>query len=166
MDEEAPASADSAEVGKALAGARLTVAVAESCTGGLLAGSLTEVAGASAYFVGGVVAYSDEVKVRELGVDPATIRERGAVSRETAEEMASGIARRFGADIGVSVTGIAGPGGGSAEKPVGTVWLAVSLGGEIRSRGERFRGDRARIREESVRAAMALLLNAVQRRQG
>ena len=106
-----------------------TIAVAESCTGGLMAARLTDRAGSSAYFAGGVVAYSNEAKVELVGVDPALIERFGAVSTEVAEALADGAMTRFGADIGVGITGIAGPDGGTEEKPVG---LGVLLGQRAR----------------------------------
>jgi nicotinamide-nucleotide amidase len=102
------------------------VATAESCTGGRIAAAFTENAGASEYFLGGVVAYDNEVKIGVLGVSLETLQQHGAVSRQTAEEMAQGVRRLTGADFAISTTGIAGPGGGSPEKPVGTVWIAVA----------------------------------------
>jgi nicotinamide-nucleotide amidase len=135
-----------------------TVAVAESCTAGLLAGRLTERPGASEYFKGGVVAYSDEAKTELLGVDAGLIERHGAVSPEVAEAMADGALERFGADVVCSVTGIAGPGGGSEEKPVGYVCFCVkSAKGELLPRDIVLPGDRADIRERSVVVAMHLL---------
>lgn len=104
----------------------LTLATAESCTGGAIASRLTAMAGASAYFMGGVVAYSNEVKESQLGVSQSTLATHGAVSEQTAREMAEGARRRLGADLAIATTGIAGPDGGTEEKPVGTVWIAVS----------------------------------------
>jgi nicotinamide-nucleotide amidase len=102
------------------------LAVAESCTGGLIAHRLTNAPGSSRYFLGGVVAYANEVKERVLGVRPGTLREDGAVSREAALEMARGVRRLLGADIAISATGIAGPTGGMPEKPVGLVYVALA----------------------------------------
>ena len=113
-------------VGRALAAKRLSLAVAESCTGGLVGHRLTEVPGSSAWFRGGVVAYADDVKQQLLGVRAATLERHGAVSEETAAEMADGVRRSLGADLGVGVTGIAGPTGGTPEKPVGTVCFALA----------------------------------------
>jgi len=112
-------------VGQLLLQKKLTLALAESCTGGLISQRITRVAGSSAYFLGGAVTYSNAEKVRALGVDPATLDRVGAVSQETALEMSQGIRQRTGADIGLSVTGVAGPSGGSPDKPVGTVWASI-----------------------------------------
>ncbi len=106
-----------------------TLAVAESCTGGLVAKRMTDLAGASDVFRGGVVAYANEVKIDQLGVDPSELAEHGAVSEVVARRMAEGAARRFGADAGIGITGVAGPGGGTEEKPVGTVWYAAACEG-------------------------------------
>ena len=113
-------------IGAVLTERKLTLAAAESCTGGLIGHRLTNVPGSSTYFLGGVVAYSYDAKERLLGVHHATLYDYGAVSRETALEMAHGARRVFGADLAVSVTGIAGPGGGLPGKPVGLTWIALS----------------------------------------
>jgi len=132
------------------------LAVAESCTGGLVGAKLTDVPGSSAWFAGGIVAYANEVKTRELGV-PAEILDRdGAVSEAVAVAMADGVRERFSADAGLSITGIAGPTGGSPEKPVGTVVIAVSAGPAV-VRTFRFVGDRPMVRQQSVVAALELL---------
>ena len=137
------------------------MATAESCTGGLLAKTITDIPGASAHYAGGVVAYSNDVKVRHLGVDPASLEEHGAVSRVVALEMAAGAARRFRAGLAMAVTGIAGPGGGTPEKPVGTVWLAVALaGGRAVAAQERFPGDRDSVRRASVARVLELAAEA------
>ena len=135
-----------------------TIAVAESCTGGLLAARLTDRAGSSAYFLGGGVVYSNEAKVDIAGVDPALIERHGAVSTEVAEALGRGIAARFGAEIGVGITGIAGPGGGTAEKPVGLVCISVcDRDGRRITRSTRMPGGRRDIRERSVTVSMHLL---------
>lgn len=115
-------------VGKMLAERSLTIAAAESCTGGLLSDAITDIPGSSEYMLGGVVAYANRAKVNYLGVDEADIERYGAVSREVSLKMAAGVAAKFNADIGVSTTGIAGPGGGTDEKPVGTVWMGFKIG--------------------------------------
>lgn len=141
----------------ALRAARATVAVAESCTGGLVGKRLTDHAGSSDVVLGGVIAYADEVKVRDLGVPPALIAEHGAVSEPVARAMAEGAARHFGASASIALTGIAGPGGGTAEKPVGTVWAATSLGGVVDAFVGHFTGDRDGVRARAAQAAMASL---------
>jgi nicotinamide-nucleotide amidase len=145
-----------------------TVAVAESCTGGLLAGRLTERPGSSAYVLGGVVAYSNEAKRALAGVDPALIERAGAVSAEVADALADGALARFGADVGIGVTGVAGPGGGTSEKPVGRVHVSVvaregdaaagTAGGRARiARKLDLPGSRADVRERTTTVALHLL---------
>ena len=136
-----------------------TVAVAESCTGGLLAARLTDRAGSSAYFAGAVVPYSNRAKVALVGVDPSLIERVGAVSTEVAEALALGATQRFEADVGIGITGIAGPGGGSEEKPVGLVCFSVlsdSAGVSI-TRSMRLPGGRADVRDRASTIAMHLL---------
>lgn len=144
-----------AVVGSRLAILGRTLAVAESCTGGILSERLTEAAGASAFFLGGIISYANAVKQRLLRVRPSTIRRWGAVSAATAREMAEGVRDHLGADWGLSVTGIAGPAGGTARKPVGTVFIGLAVPGAttIVFR-HRFFGDRARIRAASAQAAL------------
>lgn len=113
-------------IGQLLVENKLTISTAESCTGGAIASILTSVAGSSRYFMGSIIAYSNEVKLNQLGVQASTLQQYGAVSEQTVAEMAEGIRKRLGTDIGISTSGIAGPDGGSPEKPVGTVWLAYS----------------------------------------
>jgi PncC family amidohydrolase len=143
----------------------LTLATAESCTGGMLSCVLTEIPGASGFFQGGIIAYHNSLKKDHLGVSDRTLREHGAVSRSTALAMAKGCRERFGTDLAVSVTGIAGPGGGSVEKPVGLVFLAVDGMGASVSDEERFSGDRARIRAQAVARALSMVLDVVTVRQ-
>jgi nicotinamide-nucleotide amidase len=131
-----------------------TIAVAESCTGGLLASRLTDIPGSSDYVIGGVVAYSNDVKIRELGVPRELIETYGAVSEPVGVAMADGIRARFAADIGVGITGIAGPGGGSPEKPVGMTVIAVSHGGGVTVRTHRFRGARQMVKFWAAQIAM------------
>lgn len=135
----------------------LTLGLAESCTGGLVAKRLTDPAGASAAIVGGIVAYANSVKEDILGVGADTIARYGAVSAETAREMASGARRVLGADIALSITGIAGPTGGSAEKPVGTVWIGIARGERTEAEHFRFDGERDTIRTRAADAALDLL---------
>lgn len=150
------------QVAALLAGRR--VATAESCTAGLLTARLTERAGSSAYVAGGVVAYANEAKSELLQVDEALLAEHGAVSEPVAAAMATGVLAGFDADTAVAITGIAGPGGGSADKPVGTVCFAVQLaGGEPVTRTVRLPGDRTDIRERSTTVAMHMLRRALQR---
>ena len=137
----------------------LTLAVAESCTGGLLGGRITEVPGASKVFLGGVIAYADRVKVDRLGVDPGLFADgHGAVSAAVATAMAKGVRQRFGASLAIAITGIAGPHGGTPGKPVGTVWLAALGPGDLvnvhRIQAE---GDRQAIRLAAVADAIRLL---------
>lgn len=136
----------------------LTVAVAESCTGGLLSGRLTELDGASAVFPGALVVYANEAKQRLAGVDPALIERHGAVSGEVAQALADGARTQLAAAIGIGVTGIAGPAGGSPEKPVGTVWLSVvGNAGERLTRHVRIPGNRADVRDRSTTVALHML---------
>jgi nicotinamide-nucleotide amidase len=142
------------------------IATAESCTAGLLAARLTDRPGSSAYVIGGVVSYANEAKVELLGVDPGLIAAHGAVSAEVAEAMAAGALQRFDADTAVAITGVAGPGGGTEEKPVGTVWFCVRLAGPGESgttitRCIQVPGERADVRERSTTVAMHLLRRAL-----
>ena len=142
----------------------MKLSCAESCTGGLVQGALTSVPGSSDAFLGGVVAYSDEAKRKVLGVDPEVLTRHGAVSGECARAMAEGVLRLYGASLAVSVTGIAGPGGGSEEKPTGTVWFAVASMEEGGVRSSAFlrnlRGDRDGVRERAVACALSALWRA------
>jgi nicotinamide-nucleotide amidase len=136
----------------------LSIAVAESCTGGLVAARLTDRPGASEYVLGGVVAYSDAAKTALVGVDPALIERFGAVSVEVAKALADGARERFGADVGIGVTGVAGPGGGTPEKPVGLVCLSVSRrSGERLTRRVELPGGRADVRDRSTTVAVHML---------
>lgn len=165
------------DIGLFLVRLGLTLATAESCTGGLLAHRITNIAGSSAYFVGGLVTYANEVKETELGVRPETLVAHGAVSKETALEMARGARARIGADVSLSTTGIAGPGGGTQEKPVGLVYVGLSAsemercerylwsGGHGASNYDSGIGsvdERLANKEKSVDAALRLLLSYLQ----
>ncbi|MDD2865907.1 MAG: nicotinamide-nucleotide amidohydrolase family protein [Candidatus Omnitrophica bacterium] len=135
----------------------LTLAVAESCTGGLIASRLTDIPGSSDYFLAGIVAYANEAKIGVLGIDRETIRKFGAVSRQTAMAMAQNVRHLFGAHIGLAVTGIAGPSGGSTAKPVGTVFISVSLGHRTYFKKYQFNGNRLKIKKLAKNAALELL---------
>ena len=139
----------------------LFLAVAESCTGGLLAKRITDRPGSSAYFRGGVIAYADGIKSEILGVDESVLEAEGAVSEAAAVGMAQGVAERLGADVGIGVTGIAGPEGGTEEKPVGTVWCGVTYRGRGVAAHRIFPGDREAIRERAAQAALHLLFKTV-----
>ena len=138
-----------------------TVSVAESCTGGLLGAALTELPGSSCYFLGGIQAYANEVKVDLLGVSHETLLSFGAVSEEVASEMAGGIQRLTGSDWAISTTGVAGPDGGSCEKPVGTVWISVVGCDGVCSQKLTLDGGRADVRQGSVRRALSMLLEGL-----
>ena len=136
---------------------RLTIAVAESCTGGLLGARLTSISGSSAVVLGGVIAYANEVKSGLLGVREADLREHGAVSEPVARQMAEGVRDRLAASIGISITGIAGPDGGTADKPVGTVWIAAAFSDGTRTRLLRLLGDRDEIRRRATQSSLELV---------
>jgi nicotinamide-nucleotide amidase len=136
----------------------LTLAVAESCTGGLLSHVLTGVSGSSQYFLGGLIAYSNEVKIENLGVQEQTILLHGAVSQETAQKMAENIREKFKADFGLSTTGIAGPTGGTPAKPVGLVWLGISTEAESETFECHFTGGRDQVKMSTVHEILHLLL--------
>jgi nicotinamide-nucleotide amidase len=146
-----------AVVGDLLRANRLTIAVAESCTGGLLSSRLTDVPGSSDYVERGIVCYSNRSKTEWLGVPPALIAEQGAVSEPVALAMATGVRARSGTEVGVGITGIAGPGGGTAEKPVGTVSIAVVVHASERVRTFRFVGSREQVKFQAAQAAMDML---------
>jgi nicotinamide-nucleotide amidase len=124
----------------------LTLSLAESCTGGLISKRITDVPGSSAFFLGGAVTYGNDAKVRMLGVPDEILDSRGSVSAECAVAMAEGVRSRFGSDLGLAVTGIAGPGGGTEEKPVGTVFISLVTPDECRTERFRFTGNREEIR--------------------
>jgi len=139
------------------------MAVAESCTGGKLGDMITSVPGSSDYFLGGIISYSNSAKVGLLGVDPEALRTLGAVSEEVAVQMADGVRAAFGADIGMSTTGIAGPGGGSAEKPVGLVYIAASTKDGTSCRRLMSAGARDEIKTRSSESALAFALELLAR---
>jgi len=152
--------ADAARRLKAMAA---TVATAESCTGGGLGWRLTARPGSSAYFLGGVIAYDNAVKVRVLGVRPSTLARHGAVSSPVAAEMALGVRRRLGSGYGVGVTGVAGPDGGTARKPVGLVFIGVADASGCCVKQFRFCGGRAAVRRAAVGAALSMLADRLKR---
>lgn len=144
-------------VAEKLVARKLTLATAESCTGGLVGHRLTNVAGSSDWFLGGVVAYANESKVRDLGVSEESLSREGAVSQAVAGQMAEGVRRRFGSDFGLGITGIAGPGGGTDQKPVGLVYIALADAQGTEVREHRFAGRRAIVKEWSAQMALDLL---------
>lgn len=146
-------------IGKLLNERSLTLAAAESCTGGLVSSRITDVAGSSAYFLGGIVSYSNEAKASLLGVSWDTLNQKGAVSKETVIEMARGARRVFNTDIAVSVSGIAGPGGGTPDKPVGTVWVGLATPSGEEARHFIWDGDRIRNKYLSSEAALQFILD-------
>jgi PncC family amidohydrolase len=141
--------------------AGMTVTTVESCTGGLLSATLVDVSGASDVFYQGVVTYANEAKVRLVGVKEATLQAHGAVSEETAREMAEGGAKAANADAALSVTGIAGPGGGTKEKPVGLVYIGCYVNGKTIVKKNLFTGNRREVREQAVETALKLLLECL-----
>ncbi len=152
-------------LGARLKRARLTAATAESCTGGLLGGRLTSIPGSSAWYLGGVVAYDDSVKTKLLGVKAAVLKKHGAVSEESARAMAAGARKATGAKIGISITGVAGPGGGTKEKPVGLVHICVAgPGARVRAKRLSIHGARETVRSRAATAALALLKEALDER--
>lgn len=143
----------------------LTIATAESCTGGLIAHQLTNVSGSSAYFMGGVVAYSNEIKERVLGVSDETLSVYGAVSQECAREMARGARRLLDTDVAISTTGIAGPTGGTPEKPVGLVYVALAAQDFERCEQHLWRGDRLENKRRTAGAALEMLRQYLETRR-
>lgn len=137
----------------------LKLSVAESCTGGLIASRITDIAGSSEYFDAGIVTYSNAAKTRLLGVPEELLIRHGAVSRETAESMAEGVRRATGSHVGISVTGIAGPGGGSDLKPVGTVFIGISCEDGVLVKGFLFKGDRKEVRQQASDAALQMVID-------
>ncbi len=146
-----------AEIGNMLIARSLKLAMAESCTGGLIGHRVTNIPGSSEYYQGSVTAYAYEAKERLLGVKPETLLTFGAVSEETVLEMASGVKQALASDIGLSVSGIAGPGGGLSLKPVGTVWIGISTPTGVWAEKYLFNGDRLHIKEQAAEAALQYL---------
>jgi PncC family amidohydrolase len=149
------------KVARILIKRKMTIALAESCTGGLVAHSLTNVPGSSTYFICGVVAYANSAKSNVCGVKPETIHKHGAVSQETALELAKNIRLISRAHVGLALTGIAGPGGGSSAKPVGTVFIACSTGHRAFFKKYLFKGNRLRIKTQAKNAALKFLLQCL-----
>jgi nicotinamide-nucleotide amidase len=147
------------KIGKLLQERSLTIGVAESCTGGILAGRITDIPGSSAYFVAGLVTYSNKAKTKFLAVPDEIITRHGAVSNAVAERMAEGARYAAGVDIGLSVTGIAGPAGGSPEKPVGTVFVALATKKDVFVRKFLFSGNRHEVRKRASEEALTMLLD-------
>lgn len=139
-----------------------TMCCAESCTGGLIGAAMTDMAGSSEYFLGSAVTYSNEAKMKLLGVREQTLADHGAVSEETASEMALGAAALFGADYSVAITGIAGPGGETPTKPVGLVYIAVSDGSRVVVTKNNFEGGRQQVRDSTVMEACGLLKDFIE----
>jgi PncC family amidohydrolase len=152
------------KIGKILQERSLTVGLAESCTGGLLASRITDVPGSSAYFMAGLVTYSNEAKTKFLSVPDTIIARHGAVSSEVAGRMAKGVRAAAGVDIGLSITGIAGPAGGSPEKPVGTVFIALAVKKKAFVKKFLFSGNRREVRKNSSEEALTLLLDYLEGR--
>lgn len=150
------------EIGKLLVANNLSLSTAESCTGGGVAALITSVPGSSGYFKGGIVAYDNEVKKNLLGVSPETLSAYGAVSRETVIEMAKGAMNRLKTDCAIATSGIAGPGGGTLEKPVGTVWIAVAYKNEIVTMKQEGDDGRAGNVEKAIKNALIMLRNGLE----
>jgi nicotinamide-nucleotide amidase len=151
----------SSQVGRRLTDNNLTIATAESCTGGLLSHVLTNVSGSSGYFIGGVVAYSNQIKNAILGVRPETLEAFGAVSEATAKEMACGVRKKFKTDLGLSTTGIAGPTGGTPKKPVGLVWIGITTKDRTMAYECHFEADREGIKTLTVNELLKRLIEEI-----
>ena len=152
----------SQEIGSILVKKSFTLSVCESCTGGMLASIITQVPGSSKYFLGGIIAYSNAIKRRIVGVQSNVLKKFGAVSPEVARKMAQGVQRTFKSDIGIGITGIAGPTGGSKKKPVGLVYISLSFKKHVLIRKHLFRGDRDQIRKRACNEALSLLKCSLQ----
>jgi PncC family amidohydrolase len=141
---------------------KLTLSCAESCTGGLISASLVEIPGISQVYQCGVVTYANKAKRKLLGVKKETLKEFGAVSRQTAKEMAKGAVKNFGTDVSIAVTGIAGPDGGTPEKPVGLVYIGCCVKDKVKVMKYQFTGDRAQIRDTAAREALRFMVRCVE----
>jgi PncC family amidohydrolase len=149
------------KIGILLTKQKKTLAVAESCSGGLLGHRLTNIAGSSNYFIGGVLVYANRAKTKLLGISPTLLKKYGAVSQPIAKRMANSIRRTFKADFGVSISGIAGPTGGTPEKPVGLTYIAVSTAKEVQCKEFHFKGSRQKIKTAATQSALKLLLSLI-----
>ena len=145
------------QIAKTLTRKKFTLSVCESCTGGMLGSIITQVPGSSKYFPGGIIAYSNEVKQKIVGVKPTTLKKYGAVNAEVVREMAQGVRKRFKSDIGIGITGIAGPSGGSKRKPVGMVYIGIAYNKRILAEKYLFKGNRDQIRKKACKQALVLL---------
>ncbi len=143
----------------------ISLSAAESCTGGMIAARLVNVSGVSDIFPGSIVTYSDACKHKLLGVKKSTLKNHGAVSKKTAKEMAKGICRKMKTDVGIGVTGIAGPGGGTKKKPVGLVYISCCYRDKVTVQKYLFQGDRSQIREDTVKNALNLARRCINERQ-
>lgn len=141
----------------------MKVATAESCTGGLIGHTITNIPGSSEYYEGGIISYSNALKMNLLGVKEETLAKYGAVSEQTAREMADGVRKKANVDVGIATTGIAGPGGGTAEKPVGLVYIAISTEKETKVEKYLFHGNRWENKESTCKAALNLLLDHLEK---
>lgn len=150
------------EIGQLLKGKKWKLAVAESCTGGLIGHRVTNIAGSSEYYLGSITAYAYEAKERLLSVRNDTLFTHGAVSRETVLEMARGVRFALSADVGISVSGIAGPGGGMPGKPVGTVWFGLAGQGYEHAECHHFAGERVQVKEQAAEMALCILKSYLQ----
>jgi PncC family amidohydrolase len=151
----------SKKLGVALRSKKLTLAVAESCTGGMVGAAITAIAGSSRYYTGGAIAYDNNIKKRVLGVPERILKNYGAVSAETVIAMAQGAQKLLRADCAIAVSGVAGPGGGTKEKPVGLVFIGIAVKKRVRAFEERFAGGREQVREQAVNRALELMAGAL-----
>ncbi|MEE8575578.1 MAG: CinA family protein [Thermodesulfobacteriota bacterium] len=154
----------SARLAGILTASGLTLSIAESCTGGLASDIITTTPGSSAYFLGAIIAYDNNVKTKLLGVRPETLERYGAVSVEAAKEMATGVKKALSSDVAISITGIAGPGGGGEVKPVGLVYIGVVTNGDVTVKELRLSGDRSTIKRTAAREALQILAEALGKR--
>jgi PncC family amidohydrolase len=157
-----PENSPALHLGQLLSEKNMTCAVAESCTGGMIGGAITTVAGSSEWFRGGVIAYTNDIKIKLLGVSAETLKKKGAVSAETVVSMAVGAAHFCEADCSIAVSGIAGPSGGTPEKPVGLVYIGCWVNGKATAIKHHFSGDRTAVRTATIKAALEHLINQLQ----